>query len=362
MQDTNSIPDPRLTQPINLLAQNQFAMALEQMRRLTATPPPTPSPSPTSPTLDSGDPVAQALQLMHSEENLPPTAPAHDAIPAEAHVQNLISNFTNNTRAWGGHGIAGQALGALLDPSEAAQNAVYSAMGTNQADMNQRFDQLAERVPAPSTTQLLQMGLAGMGAPQGTDPFILQMLKGEDTGRRWSPETAEIAGSILTDPTTYIGAGLFKGLARGAAKVGAPKLAVRGLATAAAGDAAISDMMGKAAEGLIRFTQVAGLSLPNKALGAMFPELPKWTAYAKTESAMGDALQWLEHKGWDLPALRSTGASGSLDDVMEQFPTEVRAEVDPAHLDRVINGAPANDISAAYTNYQRWLRSNTNPV
>src|SRR4051812_29618505 len=107
MQDTTSSPDPCLTHMISMLAPNQFAMAIDRMRQIATHPTPTAQPTPP---LDPGDPVAQALQLMHQDGNLPPNVSAHDTIPAESHVRNLISNFTNNARAWGGHGLAGQAI------------------------------------------------------------------------------------------------------------------------------------------------------------------------------------------------------------------------------------------------------------
>lgn len=317
--------------------------------------------------LDPGDPVAQTLAAMQQQGALPADSPAQAHLPAEAHVQGLIQNLMSNSIASQDSSIGSRALAAIVDMLDAGKHGVQSMMGTDQAEMDQAFETLAAKMPAPRTSDIL------MG-PQGMSRYVLEMLTRGETDRRWSPETVKIAGNIATDPSTLFGVGLFRGLATGAAKAGAPRMVQATLKAAQAGDELSVQGMGALADGIIKLVQT-GLVPANKTLSTLLPELPKWTEYAKKTAAMNDALQWLEHRQLDLNTLQSGFQQGSLtmQDVMEQLPRAMQSTVDPAHLELAITrmpptttaGAvakwatsvknPTADRGVAYENYKRWL-------
>jgi hypothetical protein len=307
------------------------------------------------PMLDPNDPVARALSVMHSEGTLPDNAPAHDAMPATAPIQSLMQNLLHNSLAAGDSSIGVRALSAIGDVLDAPRHLVQSLVGTDQGQMDEAYKILAQRSPAPSTTQILTAPFGGMTQYAG------QVLSGQDTGRRYSPETIKMLGDTLTDPTSYIGLGIGKGLVKGAARVGAPKGLQTVLKVAQAGDEGAAEMLGSIGDMMVKGVQMGLFSLPNRALAKAFPELPKWTQYAQRTAAMGDALQWLENKGLDLNVIQNGVKQKSLtiQDVMDQLPTQLRSKIDPQDLVAATTSMPT---STSATGAGKWLQTVVNPT
>lgn len=324
---------------------------------------------PASPTpLDPNDPVAQTLATMQAQGQLPDTAPAAQHIPADAPIQGFMQNIVHNSINAQDSSIGMRALAGLMDLLDAPKHALQSAMGTDQADMDARFEQLAQTMPAPRTLELLNP--TGMGMQS----FLQRTLAGEND-RRWSPETLKIIGNIATDPTSYLGVGLAKGAAKEVGKTAAPRIVKQALNAAAKGDEAGAEAMGFIADAIVGGIQKGIFGPINKQLDSLFPELSKWTQYAKTTAAMNDALQWLEHRGLDLNVVQNGLRQGSLTmaDVLDQLPKGMQATVDPTHLELALTRmpakqtrsgvakwatsvtAPTTDRLVAYENYKTWL-------
>ena len=308
-----------------------------------------PSPTP----LDPGDPVAQTLAAMGQQGQLPPQAPAASHVPPEASIQGMMSNLVHNTVQAKDSSVGMQALAALMDLLDAPKHAVQSMMGTDQADMDRRLEQLAANIPAPRTMDLLN-------PTQGLPRYLQEVIQRGETDRRWSPTTAKIAGNIATDPTSLLGVGLFKGLAKGAATQGAPRLVQQTLKAAQGGDEMAGQAMGLLADGIIGLVQ-KGLAPANAGLTKLFPELPLWTDYAKKTAAMNDALQWLEHRNLDLNTVQNGLKQGSLtmQDVLEYLPKGMQQTIDPAHLELALTRMPA---TATKSGVAKWATSVTTPT
>jgi hypothetical protein len=317
--------------------------------------------------LDPSDPVTQALSAMAQQGQLPPDAPAAQNLPAEAPIQGMMSNLAHNSIKAQDSSIGMKALMALMDVLDAPKHAVQSMMGTDQEDMDRRFEQLAKNLPAPRTSDLV--------SPFGLQRYMQELIARGETDRRWSPETLKIAGNVATDPTTFLGVGAFKGLAKGASAAGAPKLVQQTLKAAQAGDDMAAQALGILADGIIGLVQ-KGLAPANAGLAKLFPELPKWTDYAKKTAAMNDALQWLEHRNLDLNTAQNALKQGALSvqDIHAELPRGMQALVDPAHLELALTRMPATQTrsgvakwatsvtaptaerAVAYENYKTWLR------
>lgn len=345
MQDTNGF----ISSLIRQMSAQAPAQTTQQISRLTAPQP--------APTLDPGDPVAQTLAAMHSEGSLPASAPAHAAMPAESQVHGLMQNLMHNSAAAGDSGVGMRTLAMIGDLLDAPRHAVQSLVGTDQNQMDEAYKRLAEMTPAPSSTQMLQMAMAGMGGGPGVAKFLEQVSSGQDTERRWSPTTVKIAGDTLTDPTSYIGVGIGKGLLKAGVKAGVPLAVEKGLKLAAEGDEAAAAALGAIGDMVVKGVQMGLFKAPNFALAQKFPELPMWTEYAHNTTAMGDALQWLENKGLDLNVLQSGLQQGTLklQDVVDQLPTQLAAEIDPKQLRQAITGTQTIDREVAYQGYKKWL-------
>jgi hypothetical protein len=326
---------------------------------------------------DPNDPVTQALAAM-PPGSIPEQAPVHETMPAESHVQSLMQNLLHNSGQVGDSSILMRVLAGLGDVLDAPRHAVQSLAGTDQNQMDERYNQIAQNVPAPSSTQMLQMAMSGMTGQGviGPHDFLYQMLAGQDTGRRWSPTTVKVAGDVATDPMSYIGVGLFKGLAKAGAKAGAPVAIQKGLQAAQAGDEAAAAALGAIGDMFIKGVQMKVFTVPNKILAHYFPDLVKWTDYAHNTSAMGDALQWLDHKGLDMNVVQSGLAQGAMtmQDVWGLLPTTLRQRVDPRQLEMALTRMPAStsarnpsswlktanptqDVGVAYANYKKWLQA-----
>jgi hypothetical protein len=330
---------------------------------------------------DPNDPVTQALAAM-PPGSIPEQAPVHETMPAESHIQSLMQNLLHNSGQVGDSSVLMRVLAGLGDVLDAPRHAVQSLAGTDQTDMDARYNQIAQKLPAPSSTQMLQMAMSGMTGQGviGPHDFLYQMLAGQDTGRRWSPTTVKIAGDVATDPLSYIGVGLFKGLAKAGAKAGAPVAIQKGLEAAQAGDEAAAAALGAIGDMVVKGVQMGLFKAPNRALAQMFPDLPKWTEYAHNTSAMGDALQWLDHwldrQGSDLPTLQGALSQGTanMTGIMNQLPATLRQRVDPRQLEMALTKMPAStsarnpaswvkttnpaqDIGTAYANYKKWLQA-----
>jgi hypothetical protein len=317
--------------------------------------------------LDMGDPVAQTLAAMHGAGTLAPESSGAQHLPAEAGIHTLMQNLLHNSVATQDSSLGMRALAAIGDALDAGKHGVQSMMGTDQADIDQRLEQLSQILPAPRTRDLLN-------PVQGMGRFGAELLSTGTTDRRWSPETVKIAGNMATDPTTYFGLGLLKGLAKGAAGAGAPIIVQKTLRSAQVGDEAATAAMGAFGDAMVGIVQ-KGLARPNAELAKLMPDLVKWTAYAKQTSAMNDALQWLEHRNLDLNTIQNGLKQGSLtmQDVVEQLPTGMRTTVDPAHLEMALTRMPTTtnarnvakwasttqptaERAVAYENYKTWLR------
>jgi hypothetical protein len=316
---------------------------------------------------DPGDPVAQTLQAMGQQGQLAQTAPAQQHLAPEGYIDRLMHNLVHNSVAAQDSGIVSRGVAALFDALNAPHAAVQTALNITPESQMEMAKRAAQVMPAPNWGEFLN-------PVQGFQSMMMRTMAGQNQ-ERWSPETLNMGADMALDPTTYLGVGLFKGLAKGAAKVGLPK-AVPVLEKAAAGDEAISEAMGKAATGLVSLMQ-KGLLPVNQQLGQRFPDLVKWTDYYKTEQSMGTAVQWLQSKGWDLPGLRASliQANGNMAGIMGELPTALRSEVDPQHLALVIAGIPAgvrpslkrfgqglpknpqDDAMVALDQYRRWLRN-----
>jgi hypothetical protein len=301
---------------------------------------------------------------MAAQGQLPANAPAHEAIPPEGFVQTLMHNLVSNTTAFGDSGIIARGVAGLLDVLNAPHAAAQAAVGVTPESQMRFSQQVAPQIPAPSWMQLLSgpMGMGQFGSQLG-QAIVAGTPISEATGRHWSPETINMGLDIVGDPTSYIGLGLFKKLgAEAAAKVGAPKAVVAGLKAAQVADEFSSDKMGAVAEGIINLMQ-KGLIPVNRGLVKQFPELAKWTDYYKTEQGMGQALQWLEQKrGIDLPTMQATvdPAGPGVSVLMNELPTQLRGQIDAAHLEQAVNGlsrrTPPADVGTAFEQYRQWLR------
>jgi hypothetical protein len=321
------------------------------------------------PEFDPSDPVNQTVMAMQAQGILHPSAPAHAEIPPEGFIQTLMHNLVSNSTAWKDSGIAGRGLAALFDVLNAPHAAVQAALGVTPESQMQFSKDAANKIVAPSTSQM-------MTGPLGFQQFVQQYLSQGDTGRRWSPDTINMGLDIAGDPTSYLGLGIFKRLGAEAAARGAPRVVTGALKGAQVADEGASEAMGKVAESLIGLFQ-KGLIPVNTALAKQWPELVKWTEYYRTEQTMGQALQWLEHRGWDLPSLRANvAAANDITPVLDELPTALRNEIDPTHLQLVIEGIPkstkarvtgfgqggalrnpTDDSQVAFENYRRWLRN-----
>lgn len=303
--------------------------------------------------LDPGDPVAQALATMSQLTGLPAGSPAEEHLPAESHIQNLMQNLFHNSIGSQDSSIGMRALAMIGDFLDSPRHAVQSMMGTDQNEMDQAYKQIAARAPAPSTSQLL----SGLMSPAGFAGTMGQMMAPGDTGRRWSPETVKIAGDIATDPTSYIGVGLFKSLGKAAAKAGAPVAVQKAFKLAQAGDESAAALLGAVGDLMVKGVQQGLFKLPNAQLAKMFPDLPKWTEYAKDTAAIGDAMQWLEKRGLDLGTIQTELNAGTktIQDVVQALPYGMQSLVDPAHLEAAVAKMGTTDREAAYAAYKKFL-------
>lgn len=299
--------------------------------------------------LDPGDPVAQTLQVMQMQGQLPAQSPAQMHLGPDAHVQGLMQNLLHNTLASGDSSIPMQALAAIMDIMDAPKHGVQSMMGTDQDQMDAAFEELARKAPAPRTSDIL------MG-PAGISRYMQELGARGETDRRWSPELTKILGNVATDPTTYMGVGLFKGLAKGAAVAGAPK-AVRGaLKSAQIGDEFAAQGLTAAADKIVGVIQSGLLGKVNEGLAKAIPSLPKWTEYAKKTAGMNDALQELEHRGMDFSQAQAALSQGmSLDDLYGALSKTNQARVDKAELGKVLGAKTIADRGAAYELYKKTL-------
>lgn len=318
------------------------------------------------PTYDPGDPVHQTLQAMAQQGQLPANAPAHAAMPPEGFIQTLMHNLVHNSVAAQDSGLASRGVAALFDALNAPHAALQAAVGVTPENQMQFAQGAAPQMPAPNWGEIFN-------PVQGMQSYTMRTL-GAQNQERWSPETLNMGLDIAGDPTSYLGVGLFKNLGKHAATAGLPR-AAQALGAVAAKDEAISEAMGNFATQLVGLAQ-KGLVPVNQELGRRFPDLVKWTEYYKTEQAMGNAVQWLGSKGWDLPTLNQSlqAANGNMAGIMAELPTELRAQIDPQHLALVIAGIPVNpkatiasfgakaaknpqtDPMLALEGYKRWLR------
>jgi hypothetical protein len=318
------------------------------------------------PDFDPTDPVHQTLQAMAAEGSLPQTAPVQGSLPPEGFVNLLMQNLVHNSRAARDEGMMNRAMAAVFDVLDAPRSAVQAYLGFTP---EQQRAYLKANPFMPSAGDLL-----ALASPQGMANRIAPRVAQGQSPLQLSPDMSNFAADMLLDPTTYIGLGLFKGAARGAAKVGIKGAPLGALDEMAKMDAAASEAMGKVATTVIELSQ-KGLLPVNKALAAKWPELTKWTDYYKTEQDMGLAVQWLTQKVGDLPTMRAyiQSQQGNMTNIMAQLPTDLAPKIDPQHLALVIGGVPQNlramksygakaaknpvtDPQVALEGYRLWLQ------
>jgi hypothetical protein len=313
---------------------------------------------------DPGDPVAQTLQAMSQVGATP--QPVQDALPPEGFVQRLMQNLVHNSRAAQDEGVLQRGMAAVFDILDSGRSAVQAQLGFT-PEQQRTF--LQQHPFAPTLADTVGMMTPGTSGAK----MAARMAQGQSP-QALSPEMSNFWADMALDPTTYFGVGLFKGLGKGAAKAGLPRVA-KGLAEVDALDSAASEAMGKAASAVIGLGQ-KGLLPVNQALAAKWPELVKWTDYYKAEQNMGNAVQWLTQKVGDLPTMRAyiQSQQGNMTNIMAQLPTDLAKEIDPQHLALVIGGVPQNikslksygakaarnpvtDPQVALEGYRTWLQN-----
>lgn len=280
-------------------------------------------------------------------------------------LQTLQQNFLRNSnKVAPGAGFGERAGAGVLDLLSADQSWGMTALGGNQSNLD-AISKYIQNMPAPSSSQLV--GMNG-----GVSKYMMDTLLGIDSGRRWGEGTAEVATDVLTSPSSFIGNGLLSGLGKAAGKGAAKGAARSGLALA---DEVGEELLGAPATALVQSIQKGLVPLNNK-LATMFPELPKWTEYAKKSAGMKDAVQFLESKGWDIQSAQAAVSQniqagfqvGSLDQVgkgfADQLPTDMRAGIDNTELGRIIMGfgkdqntpGKIGDFEQSVRTYEQTLR------
>lgn len=264
-----------------------------------------------------------------------------DHLPQEvldAVKQTMASNPLSavNPANFGAH--VGANLGAenperMAGLLELPREATFAALGQS----TESFDSNLQKFGAQPLTYLTK----GAGAvPEIDNPSVL----------------LKILGSIVTDPTSFIGIGVGKGALKAGSKLGLDDASsiMRAARAFDTFDTNLSSRSGDIVSSAISAIQHGLLGPINSQIGKRFPILEKLTIAADNEKTLADALQYLDHRGFTWEEVVN-----NVDDAYDYLPAGLKAKLPKSDL-QYLSGVtdPLLDFKEAFHDGRKIIRDN----